>query len=63
MYNCPSCGAPIDSNKCAYCGTVFDTPDRITLIQEKVQLYADNVVIETMYNNAIRAIRGYTGNI
>ncbi len=21
--NCPNCGAPIDGEKCAYCGTVF----------------------------------------
>lgn len=21
--NCPNCGAPIESHKCAYCGTVF----------------------------------------
>lgn len=22
-YNCPNCAAPIDSEKCPYCGTVF----------------------------------------
>lgn len=22
-YNCPNCGAPISSEKCPYCGTVF----------------------------------------
>lgn len=22
-YNCPNCGAPIDSTQCPYCGTVF----------------------------------------
>jgi len=22
--NCPNCGAPIDGDKCEYCGTVFD---------------------------------------
>lgn len=22
-YNCPNCGAPIESEKCAYCGTVI----------------------------------------
>ena len=21
--NCPNCGAPIESDKCAYCGTIF----------------------------------------
>jgi predicted RNA-binding protein with PUA domain len=23
IYNCPNCGAPISSEKCPYCGTVF----------------------------------------
>jgi hypothetical protein len=22
-YNCPNCGAPIESTRCPYCGTVF----------------------------------------
>lgn len=24
MFNCPNCGAPITSNQCAYCGTLFE---------------------------------------
>ena len=23
IHNCPNCGAPIDSEKCPYCGTLF----------------------------------------
>lgn len=27
--NCPNCGAPITGSKCEYCGTVFETAERI----------------------------------
>ncbi len=31
MINCPNCGAPIVSDKCEYCGTVFHRPSGIAI--------------------------------
>lgn len=38
--NCKNCGAPIDhaANKCAYCGTAYETPHDAG----PVVMYADN---------------------
>lgn len=55
MTNCPNCGAPVNSYKCDYCGTVFDENN----LEYKVVLYADNIAVETLYKNALNAIRSY----
>lgn len=56
MMNCPNCGAPIESHKCQYCGTViFDfasievgKPIWISVKSESGKIYMAHVIPEIM---------------
>lgn len=61
--NCPNCGAPITSWKCDYCDTVFEKDglektEKIHVQMEQLQTYKQ---IESLYKDAIKAIRNYRG--
>ena len=42
ILNCPNCGAPINGEKCEYCGTRFkdDTEDELILYADNVPIFA-----------------------
>lgn len=53
MFNCPNCGAPITSNQCAYCGTLFKLKTT-----RKADFYAQNELylqlkIEALKSNLV----------
>ena len=60
-YNCPNCGAPIESTRCPYCGTVFydfatinvDEPTYIRLkVNDRILIFKA-FVGETRINHSI----------
>ena len=61
--NCPNCGAPITSWKCDYCDTVFekDGLERAEKIRIQMEQLQTSKQIESIYEDAIKAIRNYRG--
>lgn len=62
--NCPNCGAPITSWKCDYCDTVFDkgyidTQKESITVKNDILLSAK--LVESAYEDALKAIRRYRG--
>lgn len=49
--NCPNCGAPIEGNKCSYCGTPFIDISCIDInsVNSVVFRYGDSVIKAKMY--------------
>lgn len=53
--NCPNCGAPITSNQCSYCGTLFELKTT-----RKADFYAQDEIIhilEEIKNDIERSIK------
>lgn len=53
--NCPNCGAPIVSEKCQYCGTLFYDFSAIDL--------GKPCYLKIKYNNAIMAVKAIPTNV
>jgi RecJ-like exonuclease len=66
MNSCPNCGAPINSVRCSYCGTVFgrardDVSDAAaTLLRLKHASLVHSMAVAKMYQDAIAAMRAYS---
>lgn len=61
MTNCPNCGAPIVSDQCEYCGTMFNVPklcshdDILSMYKNAERLLASGVVTV----NEVRKLCGF----
>ena len=71
LTNCLNCGAPLNSAKCSYCGTVYDLDQKIKFVGQlednyvtlnvygqDVMFYIGDLEIETICGNVYRSDDG-----